>query len=660
MIRLIYNIRKLPIPQTLLKSSFQKQPLSEFLNFNNNKKHFCTTTTTSTINNNDNNNNTNIATKLITENTPTNKDTPNNNNIIKNTEDEIKDIIFSVQRELNIKELNDWYNINITKIFSENKELKNSEINKTILKLQQIYRDNFDYSFYSMLKFAYPQHEWDKVKLVKSIDKNKYFWINEDNVNSFIHSFTQDMKFDQTHHKSDRLQYNDNNETDSQYLQQWYKVQKSDFIKFKGRPIISQFNDSVYGFLCNYYPNFNFKPWLFTTAPKNFWKPIENQKQYLQWLGKQLGFTEYNHWYGIAKNDFVRNNGSSLLLLYNGSPAKVIIEIFKDDYDWKVWKFNNLPILLDNKNNNNNDDNNNNNNNDNNSKDELKTLREFFKFAGEYYNIKDVKDWYRVSNSQIQYIGGSQLVKKHGGLFNCLEILYPEEKWNYHLYSQPGKKSSQRLLSIYLNHLFQNNNNNETLKIFEDYRHPDLKYQQLSSHSFHLDFFIPQLSLAFEYQGKQHYMDVPRFGDTTIYQNRDNEKRLICKNNNITIIEIPFWWDNQIESLIGTIITELPNLKNQLLLNYKNYLFNYKKNNNQIINNENNNNNNNNYNENNNNNKNYNNNNYNDKNNNNNNNLKNINDNKNGNNNQIDFDTFLPISKTPQKVSNRKRPFNKE
>lgn len=119
-----------------------------------------------------------------------------------------------------------------------------------------------------MLKFAYPKEEWDRVKLVKSIDRNKYFWLNQDNIDSFIQSFTTDMKFDQTHRKFDRFRYSDENETDNEYLKQWYKVQKNDFIKFKGRPIIAQFNDSIYGFLCSYYPNYNFKPWLFTSAPR--------------------------------------------------------------------------------------------------------------------------------------------------------------------------------------------------------------------------------------------------------------------------------------------------------------------------------------------------------------------------------------------------------
>lgn len=54
-----------------------------------------------------------------------------------------------------------------------------------------------------------------------------------------------------------------------------------------------------------------------------------------------------------------------------------------------------------------------------------------------------------------------------------------------------------------------------------------------------LDFFIPELSLAIEYQGEQHFHPVKRFGGEQSFvrgKQRDSIKRKLCKQNSITLI----------------------------------------------------------------------------------------------------------------------------
>src|SRR5437763_319392 len=68
-----------------------------------------------------------------------------------------------------------------------------------------------------------------------------------------------------------------------------------------------------------------------------------------------------------------------------------------------------------------------------------------------------------------------------------------------------------------------------------------------------LDVFVPDYSLAFEYQGQQHYYDAYELGPQWAYQARDEEKREACRDKNITLIEIPYWWDQKKESLLATI-----------------------------------------------------------------------------------------------------------
>ena len=75
-----------------------------------------------------------------------------------------------------------------------------------------------------------------------------------------------------------------------------------------------------------------------------------------------------------------------------------------------------------------------------------------------------------------------------------------------------------------------------------------------------LDVFVPKLSLGFEYQGEQHYFDVYQMGAQWRYVERDEQKRKACKENRISLIEVPYWWDCQTETLKATIHEKRPEL----------------------------------------------------------------------------------------------------
>lgn len=100
-----------------------------------------------------------------------------------------------------------------------------------------------------------------------------------------------------------------------------------------------------------------------------------------------------------------------------------------------------------------------------------------------------------------------------------------------------------------------------------------------------LDIFIPSLSLAFEFQGSQHFENKPLylFSDSVDLQQRgiqilmlflvllyvighcnslaDKEKKLACKKLGITLIEIPHWWDYSRTNLVATIQQNRPELR---------------------------------------------------------------------------------------------------
>jgi hypothetical protein len=78
--------------------------------------------------------------------------------------------------------------------------------------------------------------------------------------------------------------------------------------------------------------------------------------------------------------------------------------------------------------------------------------------------------------------------------------------------------------------------------------------------SMQLDIFLPNISLAFEYQGEQHYFDIHCFGPQQQYARRDEQKRRACGKADITLIEIPYWWDFELDSLKATVHDARPDL----------------------------------------------------------------------------------------------------
>jgi hypothetical protein len=60
--------------------------------------------------------------------------------------------------------------------------------------------------------------------------------------------------------------------------------------------------------------------------------------------------------------------------------------------------------------------------------------------------------------------------------------------------------------------------------------------------------FIPSLSLAIEYQGEQHYIATQLHGSPEIAKKSDQRKAEISKQQGVTLVHIPFWWDKSVST----------------------------------------------------------------------------------------------------------------
>jgi hypothetical protein len=80
---------------------------------------------------------------------------------------------------------------------------------------------------------------------------------------------------------------------------------------------------------------------------------------------------------------------------------------------------------------------------------------------------------------------------------------------------------------------------NKNINFIEQHIFNDCKYKK----PLRFDFYLPYFNMCIEFDGEQHYVDKPFFGQTNnlkIYRIRDNIKNIYCIKHNITLIRIHY------------------------------------------------------------------------------------------------------------------------
>jgi hypothetical protein len=91
------------------------------------------------------------------------------------------------------------------------------------------------------------------------------------------------------------------------------------------------------------FPEHEWLPWEFTYQKQSWSKSLSNQREYMNWLGKTLGYTKETDWYRLKREDFTQNKGSTLITRYR-SVSHAVTTLFPE-HDWKI-SLNRLPFIL--------------------------------------------------------------------------------------------------------------------------------------------------------------------------------------------------------------------------------------------------------------------------------------------------------------------------
>ena len=299
----------------------------------------------------------------------------------------------------------------------------------------------------------------------------------------------------------------------------WNSITQDHILSNGGRSLLSKY--SMFELKSMACPEGNL---LFKNPPQapGYWENKNNIYQFLLQIKEKYNLNTPEDWNSITQDHILSNGGSRLLKKYS------MFELKSMACPEGKSKFNNPPqIQLSGYWENN------------------ENIQKFLDEIKQKYNLNTLEDWKRISRHQIISEGGA-------GLFNCknyskikIKIENVNERTNFVLFSKLisdsyQKRSSQRWLFLQIQKLFPHD------EIVEDYFHSGIS--RLSGANVQFDIFMIQRNIAIEYHGKQHYEDVG-FSNLETYKYRDLEKEMLCKQYEIQLIVVPYWWDNQLNSL---------------------------------------------------------------------------------------------------------------
>ena len=198
----------------------------------------------------------------------------------------------------------------------------------------------------------------------------------------------------------------------------WYKLSRKHFQDHYGGGLLATiYKDSPLTALKDYMPREKWIPWLFARTPQSYWRSEKNRKAYMTWLGKRLGFTKLDDWYGLTQQHFRDNGGNGLLAnYYRNSPVDAVCE-FKPNRQWDEWKFHATPQGFWSK---------------------KVNRKRYMDWLSKRLRIRKPEDWYRVTRQDFYEHDGAVFLKwyKDSSPQGALKEYMPKYGWKPWLFTR--------------------------------------------------------------------------------------------------------------------------------------------------------------------------------------------------------------------------------
>ena len=352
--------------------------------------------------------------------------------------------------------------------------------------------------------------------------KSKGYWDNKENLQNFINKIKKKLNLKTT--------------------EDWDKISSSQVKKLGGGTLLQ--NYSMFDVRCMGCYEYKLKFGSKQIKSKGFWEKKENILNFLNELKQKYNLNTSDDWNKLTQQQIKDNGGVRLVNIYSMFEIRCIgCSEYQLKYSHKM-KYKKKPSGY---------------------WENDENIIQFLHYFKEKQNLKNIEDWNRISLAQIRYHGGSQILTKYSK-DEIIKIANKDFKilhTNLDPIERANQRSAQRWLFLQVQKLFPQD------EIIEDYFHAEMTRK--TGFSCQFDIFLVQRNIALEYHGEQHYFDIPSaFSSLEMYKSRDKEKEKLCKQFNVHLIIIPYWWNKSLESLKNTIHSSFDNHSKEVEQSNKN------------------------------------------------------------------------------------------
>jgi hypothetical protein len=93
-------------------------------------------------------------------------------------------------------------------------------------------------------------------------------------------------------------------------LSGWYSVSRTKFSELGGGGLFLQYpHRSLIQCLKELYPTHEWKEWKHSVVGVGFWKSLQNQRQFMDWVSEELKFKSKEDWYSVVVTETLYNLG---------------------------------------------------------------------------------------------------------------------------------------------------------------------------------------------------------------------------------------------------------------------------------------------------------------------------------------------------------------